>query len=79
MLIEVYRNEILAARQKYLNVEVVLISKLVISKIRINSTKKLFEVILISEFMNLEIRITSTFRPFCQAARVSLRKTLLNM
>ena len=57
----------LPARQKYLNVDVVLISEFVISEIRINFTKKLFEVIHISEFMNPEIRITSTFKPFSQA------------
>ena len=33
------------------------------------------EVVLISEFVITEIRITSTFKPFCQAARISFRKT----
>ena len=58
------------AWQKYLNVEIVLISEFVISEIRINSTKK-FEVIVISGFMNSEIRINSTFRPFSQAGRLT--------
>ena len=33
------------------------------------------KVILISEFTNSEIEITSTFRYFCQANRISFRKT----
>ena len=61
----------LPAWQKYLYVEVILISEFVISELRINSTKKMFEVILISEFMNPDIRITSTFRPFSQAGRLT--------
>ena len=67
---EVSRNESwqpvsLRAWQKYLNVEVILMSEFVISEIRISSTK-LCEVILISEFLHSEIRITATFRPSCQ-------------
>ena len=38
-------------------------------------SKNMMEVILISEFMNSEMRITSTFRIFCQAIRISFRKT----
>ena len=72
--IEVFRNEILAAWQKYLNVEVILISEFVISEMWISSTK-MSEEILISEFLHSEIRITSTFRPSCQADRISFRKT----
>ena len=33
------------------------------------------DVILIFEFLNSEIRITSTYWLFCQAARISFRKT----
>ena len=44
-----------------------------------NQFKQFFvEVILISDFTNSEIRITSTFRSFCQADRISFRKTSSN-
>ena len=61
----------LSAWQKFLYVEMILISELVNCEIKIKPTENLFEMILVSKFMNSEIRIPSTLRPFCLADRLT--------
>ena len=63
--------EMKGSLEKYLNVELVLISEIMNSEIKDNYFKHIFkEAIHISEFTNSEIRITVTFRSFCQANRL---------